>query len=105
MSGQAVCALFYQCCIHGSRWLPDSGRHQDPHRHGLATSDRGPWDLGAEIGGVLEPIIPSLTGFFPVLGFQRHWHPLFGVIILVDGVVAPVGAIVVPNVVVWVGAA
>jgi hypothetical protein len=30
---------------------------------------------------------------------------LFGVIILVDGVVAPVGAIVVPNVVVWVGAA
>jgi hypothetical protein len=71
--------------------------------HGLTTSDCGPRDLGAEIGGVFKQVVPSLTGLFPVLGFQRHSHSLCCVIGAVDGVVTPIGAVVVPNVVVGIG--
>jgi hypothetical protein len=71
--------------------------------HGLTTSDYGPWDLGAEIGSAFEQIVPPLTGLLTVLCFQRHSHPLGGVVRSVDRVVTPISAVVVPDVVVGIG--
>jgi hypothetical protein len=71
--------------------------------HSLTTSDCGPRDLGAEIGGVFKQVVPSLTGLLPVLGLQGHSHSLCCVVRAVDGVMTPVSAVIVPDVVIGVG--
>jgi hypothetical protein len=45
-----------------------------------------------------EEGIPSVPGFAQVPGFERNADPTFGVVGLVDGVVDPPSAVVVPEV-------
>jgi len=54
-------------------------------------------------GGGAQEFVSSPSRFIKTLGAKRHADPLLGPRGVVDGVVAPVSAVVVPDVVVWFG--
>ena len=57
-------------------------------------------DVAGDFGGRLHEEVPQGTGDFDVVRSQGDAHPLLGVVIVVDRVVAPVSAVVVPDMVV-----
>ena len=65
--------------------------------HGLATAAG---DTGGDLRGGFHEEVAQRSGDADIVGSQRDAHPLLGVVVLVNGVVAPVGAVVVPDVVV-----
>lgn len=60
-------------------------------------------DVAGDLGGGLHDEVAQGAGDGDVIGAERDADPLFGVVVVVHGVVAPVGAVVVPDVVVGVG--
>ena len=81
--------------------LSDIGAHIG---HGLATGHARPRNLGADVGCGLDDGVPPLAGLVDVLCLQRHSHAAGRAAGVVDRVVAPPGAVVVPDVVVRVRA-
>ena len=72
--------------------------------HGLTAGHARPRNLGADVASDLQKVVPPLAGLVDVLGLQRHSHAAGGFAGVVDRVVAPPGAVVVPDVVVGVRA-
>jgi hypothetical protein len=70
--------------------------------HGLTSRYARPRHLSADVRGVPYQHVPAPPGLSDVLGFERDAHAAGGLIVAVDGVVAPVGAVVVPDVVIGV---
>ena len=68
--------------------------------HGL-TPHAG--DVAGDLGSRLHQEVAQGAGDGDVFRAERDADALLGVVVVVDGVVAPVGAVVVPEVVVWVG--
>jgi hypothetical protein len=58
--------------------------------HGL-TAHAG--DAGGDLGGGIHEEVPQGTGDCDILGAERHADTPLGVVLLVDGVVAPVSAV------------
>ena len=73
-------------------------------RHGLTASYARPWHLGADIWCGFEDGVPPAAGLVDILCFQRDAHAAGRCVGIVDCVVAPPGAVVVPDVVVGVRA-
>ena len=65
--------------------------------HGLTA---GVGDVGRNLRGRLDEEVAQGAGDLDIVRPQRDAHPLLGVVVVVHGVVAPVGAVVVPDVVV-----
>ena len=59
----------------------------------------GFYSFGFEVG---EDGISAATGFAEVTSFEGDSDSPFGVVGLVDGVVDPPGAVVIPEVMIWV---
>ena len=57
-------------------------------------------DAGGDLRGSVHDKIPQDAGDGDVLGAERHSHAFLRVVVVVDSIVAPVGAVVVPDVVV-----
>jgi hypothetical protein len=70
--------------------------------HGLTSRYARPRHLSADVRCVPYQHIPAPTGLSNVLGFKRDTDTAGGVVVAVDRVVAPPGAVVVPDVVVGV---
>ena len=81
--------------------LSDIGAHIG---HGLTAGHARPRNLGADVGCGLDDGVPPLACLVDVLGLQRYSHAAGGFAGVVDRVVAPPGAVVVPDVVVRVRA-
>ena len=71
-------------------------------RHGLPTRHPRPWHLCADIGRSVQNGVPPAAGLVDILRFQRYPHAACRLVGVVDCVVAPPGAVVVPDVVVGV---
>ena len=69
---------------------PDIWHSQTPH----------PGDVAGDFGGGLHKEVPQSASDRNIIGPQRDAYSLLGVVVVVDRVVAPVSAIVVPDVVV-----
>jgi len=69
-------------------------------RHGLSPH---PGDVAGDLRGCLHEEVAQGAGDLDIVRSQRDAHPLLGVVVMVDRVVAPPGAVVVPNVVVGIG--
>ena len=67
--------------------------------HGLTTHAG---EVGGDPRGCLHEEVAQSPGDLDIAGLQRDAHPLLGVVVVVDRVVAPVGAVVVPDIVVWI---
>ena len=65
--------------------------------HGLAPHAG---DVAGDLGGRLHEEVPQGAGDRDVVGSQRDANPFLGVVVVVDRVVAPPSAVVVPDVVV-----
>jgi hypothetical protein len=59
----------------------------------------GFYSFGFEVG---EDGVSAATGFTKVTSFEGDSDSAFGVVRLVDGVVDPPGAVVIPEVMIWV---
>ena len=81
--------------------LSDIGAHIG---HGLTAGHARPWNLGADVRCGLDEGVPPAAGLVDILRFQRHAHAAGRAAGVVDRVVAPPGAVVVPDVVVGVRA-
>ncbi len=65
--------------------------------HGLTA---GVGDVGRNLRGRLDEEVAQGAGDLDIVRPQRDAHPLLGVVVVVHGVMAPVGAVVVRDVVV-----
>jgi len=70
--------------------------------HGLTTRDPRPWHLGADVGRGVQNGVPPAAGLVDVLRLQRYPHAAGRLVGVVNCVVAPPSAVVVPDVVVGV---
>ena len=59
-------------------------------------------DVARDLGGRLHEEVPQGAGDLNIVRPQRDPHPLLGVVVVVNRVVAPVSAVVVPDMVVGV---
>ena len=57
-------------------------------------------DVASDLVGRLHHEVAQCAGYLNIVRPQRNADPLLGVVVVVRGVVAPVGAVVVPDVVV-----
>jgi hypothetical protein len=71
-------------------------------RHGLTTRHPRPWHLCADIWRGVQNGVPPAAGLVDVFCLQGHPHSAGRLVGVVDRVVAPPGAVVVPDVVVGV---
>lgn len=62
-------------------------------------------DRGGYLGDTVKQLIAALSGFIPIPCAERNPDALLGVVRLVEGVVAPPRAVVVPDVMILGGAA
>ena len=60
-------------------------------------------DVTRDFRSRLHEEVPQGAGYRHIICPQRDPHPFLGVVVVVDCVVAPVGAVVVPDVVVGIG--
>lgn len=62
-------------------------------------------DTGDDGGGALHDEVALAASFCTVAGVQGDAHPFLGVVRVVDSEMAPPSAMVIPEVVVWIGCA
>ena len=74
-----------------------------PHvGHSLTTRHPRPWHFCANVGRSIQNGVPPAAGLVDILRLQGHPHAAGRLVGVVDRVVAPPGAVVVPDVVVGV---
>jgi hypothetical protein len=71
-------------------------------RHGLTTRHPRPWHLCADVGRGVQNGVPPAAGLVDILRLKRYPHAAGRLVGVVDRVMAPPGAVVVPDVVVGV---